>query len=221
MVTSGPEGFAGWIELRWDNPTDSILSTTMGGWVWSWTALGDLPLILSSTLHWFYRYTLYIIHTWVQLDLILLCLLRRREPPKQQGVDIYLKWQKKRNCFKKKSYEIFIHFVEMFQGCVCKLCVTKCHRICPMSGTKHTLIEISPTEKEGEREIECYPQNIFSGWWLSKDLMKCHKKGGFPISSSIRTNCVWKGIYKLRDNQPFRSGSWCSPAPRSNYQSFL
>ena len=52
----------------------------------------------------------------------------------------------------------------MFQGCVCKLCVTKCHRICPMSGTKHTLIEISPTEKEEERQIfECYPKNIFSG----------------------------------------------------------
>ena len=59
----------------------------------------------------------------------------------------------KRNSFKKNSYEIFIYFVEMFQGCVCKLCVTKCHRICPMSGTKHTLIEISPTEKEGETNI--------------------------------------------------------------------
>ena len=41
----------------------------------------------------------------------------------------------------------------MFQGCVCKLCVTKCHCIWLMSGTKHTLIEISPTEKEGETNI--------------------------------------------------------------------
>ena len=113
--------------------------------------------------------------------------------------------------------------IYLFRGNVSRLCLKTVRHQTSLYLSDvwyKTHLDRNLTDRKGKR-IECYPQNIFSGWWLSKDLMKCHKKRGFPISSSIRTNCVWEGIYKLRDNQPFRSWSWCSPAPRSNYQSFL